>query len=90
MLVNIVMEKTWAGMFAGVRNGWAFGLLAVGAANWGLMAGRSQSYEPREGMWKEIGHGGGKQYNMTKWFRDRITRFNKLADDDFAAGKEVR
>ena len=84
------MEKTWAGMFAGVRNGWAFGLLAVGAANWGLMAGRSQSYEPTEGMWKEIERGGGKQYGMTKCSRDRIKRFNKLADDDFAAGRKGR
>ena len=66
MLVNIVMEKTWAGMFVGTRDGWASGLLAVGMANWGLVAGRSQSYEPTEGMWKEI---------------DLIKRFNKLADE---------
>ena len=84
------MEKTWAGMFVGTRDGWASGLLAVGMANWGLVAGRSQSYEPTEGMWKEIERGGGKQYGMTKCFRDRIKRFNKLADDNFAAGKEVR
>jgi hypothetical protein len=50
-------------------------------------------------MWKEIERGGGKQYDMTKWFHDLyrpshrpydpkeielIRRFNGLADEDFA------
>ncbi len=69
----------------------------VGAVNWGLVAGKYQTYEPWEGMWKEIERGGGKQYDMTKWFHDLfrpshrpydpkeidlIKRFNRLADED--------
>ncbi|MBR1588544.1 MAG: cellulase family glycosylhydrolase [Kiritimatiellae bacterium] len=77
-----------------------FYVARVGAVNWGLVAGRFQAYEPREGMWKEIERGGGKRYDMTKWFHDLyrpshrpydpreidlIKRFNRLADEDFAA-----
>ena len=76
-----------------------FYVAKVGAVNWGLVAGRFQSYEPWEGMWKEIECGGGKQYDMTKWFHDLyrpshrpydpkeielIRWFNGLADEDFA------
>ena len=76
-----------------------FYVAKVGAVNWGFVAGRFQTYEPWEGMWKEIERGGGKQYDMTKWFHDLyrpshrpydpkeielIRRFNGLADEDFA------
>ena len=81
----------------------ALALATIGALNWGLVAGRFQSYEPWEGMWKEIERGGGRQYDMTKWFHDLfrpshrpydpkeidlIKRFNKLADEKSAAGRK--
>lgn len=70
----------------------------IGAVNFGFVAGRYQMYEPWEGMWKEVERGGGRQYDMTKWFHDLyrpshrpydpneielIKRFNSLADEDF-------
>ena len=79
-----------------------FFLEKVGAVNWGLVAGRYQTYEPWEGMWKEIESGRGHDYDMTKWLHDLfrpshrpydpkeidlIKRFNRMADEDFASGK---
>ena len=74
----------------------------VGCTCWGFVAGKYQTYEPWESMWKEIEKGSerGKSYDMTKWFHDLyrpslrpydpkevdlIRRFNKMADEDFAA-----
>ena len=71
----------------------------IGCTCWGFVAGKYQTYEPWEGMWKEIERGGGQQYDLTKWFHDLyrpslrpydpkeivvIKRFNGLADKDFA------
>ena len=44
----------------------------IGCTCWGLVAGKYQTYEPWEGMWKEIEKGSelGKSYDMTKWFHD--------------------
>ena len=76
-----------------------FWLEKVGAVNWGLVAGKYQTYEPHEPMWAMIEKGGGRDWDMTKWFHDLfrpshhpydpkeidlIRRFNKLADEDFA------
>ena len=69
----------------------------VGCTMWGFVAGKYQTYEPWESMWREIEKGGGQGYDMTKWFHDLyrpslrpydpketdlIKRFNKLADED--------
>lgn len=71
----------------------------VGCTCWGFVAGRYQTYEPWETMWKEIEKGRGRNYDMTKWFHDLyrpslrpydpkeielIEKFNRLADEDFA------
>lgn len=71
----------------------------VGAVNWGLVAGKYQTYEPYEPMWATIEKGGGQDWDMTKWYHDLfrpshhpydpkelriIKRFNALADEDFA------
>ena len=42
----------------------------IGCTMWGFVAGKYQTYEPWEGMWREIDRGGGKQYRMTRWFHD--------------------
>ena len=72
----------------------------VGCTMWGFVAGKYQTYEPWESMWKEIEKGGGRDYDMTKWFHDLyrpshrpydpeeirlIRKFNDLADRDFAS-----
>lgn len=76
-----------------------FYLEKIGAVNWGFVAGKYQTYEPYEPMWKTIENGGGRDWDMTKWYHDLyrpshhpydpkeinlIKRFNKLADEDFA------
>ena len=47
-------------------------LEGVGCTCWGFVAGKYQTYEPWEGMWREIEKGSeaGKSYDMTKWFHD--------------------
>ena len=42
----------------------------IGCTCWGFVAGKYQTYEPWESMWRQIENGGGKQYKMTKWFHD--------------------
>ena len=42
----------------------------IGCTCWGFVAGKYQTYEPWESMWRQIDNGGGKDYKMTKWFHD--------------------
>jgi pimeloyl-ACP methyl ester carboxylesterase len=42
----------------------------IGCTCWGFVAGKYQTYEPWESMWKQIEKGGGETYRMTKWFHD--------------------
>ena len=44
----------------------------IGCTCWGFVAGKYQTFEPWESMWKEIEKGSelGKSYDMTKWFHD--------------------
>ncbi|MBQ9431861.1 MAG: alpha/beta hydrolase [Kiritimatiellae bacterium] len=42
----------------------------IGCTCWGFVAGKYQTYEPWESMWRQIDQGGGRQYRMTKWFHD--------------------
>ena len=42
----------------------------IGCTCWGFVAGKYQTYEPWESMWRQIDNGGGKNYKMTKWFHD--------------------
>ena len=74
-----------------------FYLEKIGCTMWGFVAGKYQTYEPWESMWKTVEKGGGQEYDLTKWFHDLyrpshrpydpkevdlIKRFNKLADED--------
>ncbi|MBP9997898.1 MAG: alpha/beta fold hydrolase, partial [Bacteroidales bacterium] len=71
----------------------------IGCTMWGFVAGKYQTYEPWESMWKEIDAGKGKHYEITKWFHDLyrpslrpydpeeiaiISHINAQADDEFA------
>jgi len=71
----------------------------IGCTMWGFVAGKYQTYEPWESMWKEIDAGRGEEYEMTKWFHDLyrpslrpydpeetaiIAHVNAQADDEFA------
>ena len=47
-----------------------FAQAKIGCTCWGFVAGKYQTYEPWEGMWRQIEKGGGKDYKMTKWFHD--------------------
>ena len=47
-----------------------FAQAKIGCTCWGFVAGKYQTYEPWEGMWRHIERGGGKNYKMTKWFHD--------------------
>ncbi len=47
-----------------------FAQAKIGCTCWGFVAGKYQTYEPWEGMWRHIEKGGGKNYKMTKWFHD--------------------
>ena len=42
----------------------------IGCTCWGFVAGKYQTYEPWEGMWKDVERGKGQQYDFTKWFHD--------------------
>ncbi len=44
----------------------------IGCTCWGFVAGKYQTYEPWESMWREVEKGSelGKSYDMTKWFHD--------------------
>ena len=71
----------------------------IGCTMWGFVAGKYQTYEPWESMWKELDTGKGKNYEMTKWFHDLyrpslrpydpeetaiISHVNAQADDEFS------
>lgn len=73
----------------------------IGCYNWGFVAGKSQTYEPWEAIWRRKEAGQGDHYDFTKWqhdlFRpnlrpydpDEITIFREyfdLADNHFRAG----
>ena len=44
----------------------------IGCTCWGFVAGKYQTYEPWESMWRsyEQGHPDTKEWDMTKWFHD--------------------
>jgi hypothetical protein len=44
----------------------------IGAVNWGFVAGKYQTYEPWEGMWKAVERGdpASRDWDLTKWFHD--------------------
>ena len=42
----------------------------IGCMCWGFVAGKYQTYEPWEGMWREVERGGGQHYDLSKWFHD--------------------
>lgn len=42
----------------------------VGCYNWGLVAGKSQTYEPWEAIWARYENGQGDHYDFTKWQHD--------------------
>ena len=44
----------------------------IGCTCWGFVAGKYQTYEPWESMWREVEEGSeiAKSYDMTKWFHD--------------------
>jgi len=44
----------------------------IGCTCWGFVAGKYQTYEPWEGMWKQIEAGGGRDFRMTKWLHDLL------------------
>lgn len=77
----------------------------VGAICWGFVAGKYQTYEPWEGMWKSVEKGGGKDWDFSKWLHDLyrpshhpydpreidlIKRFNTRADAEHDAQKDAR
>ena len=47
-------------------------LEGVGCYMWGFVAGKYQTYEPWEGMWKQVEEGKGEHYDFTKWMHDLI------------------
>ena len=51
-----------------------FWLERIGCTCWGFVAGKYQTFEPWEGMWKRIEKGdpAAKDWDMTKWFHDLI------------------
>ena len=51
-----------------------FWLERVGCTCWGFVAGKYQTFEPWEGMWKQIENGDetARDWDMTKWFHDLI------------------
>ncbi len=46
----------------------------VGCTCWGFVAGKYQTYEPWESMWKQVENGDeeARDWDMTKWFHDLI------------------
>lgn len=73
----------------------------VGCYNWGFVAGKSQTYEPWEAIWRRHERGDGDHYDFTKWQHDLFrpnhrpydpnemaifSQYAKLADDYFQAG----
>lgn len=79
-----------------------FYLEDVGNTCWGFVAGKYQTYEPWEGMWKSVEKGGGKGWDFTKWLHDLyrpshrpydpreielIKKYNAKADAESAKSK---
>lgn len=73
----------------------------VGCFHWGFVAGKSQTYEPWEALWRRREAGQGDHYDFTKWQHDlyrpslrpydpnEIDLFREyfaLADSEFTAG----
>lgn len=73
----------------------------VGCYNWGLVAGKSQTYEPWEAIWRRREAGQGDHYDFTKWQHDLfrpnlrpydpdeveiLSEYTQLADDHFRQG----
>lgn len=74
----------------------------VGCYHWGFVAGKSQTHEPWEAIWRRQENGAGDHYDFTKWqhdlFRpnlrpydpreiDTFREYFALADDHFASGR---
>ncbi|MBQ8510957.1 MAG: cellulase family glycosylhydrolase [Clostridia bacterium] len=81
-----------------------FYLEKIGCYNWGFVAGKYQTYEPWESLWQMVDAGKGAHLDLTKWQHDLmrpslrpydpaevdlIRRFNRRADERFAAGLET-
>ena len=75
----------------------------IGCFCWGFVAGKYQTYEPWEGLWRREEQGKADNLDFTRWQHDLIRpsmrpydpkeirlirRFNKLADKDFAEQKQ--
>ena len=75
-----------------------FYLEKIGCWNWGLVAGKTQTYEPWEAMWQSYDQGKGEDMDFTKWQHDlfrpslrpydpneikTIRHFSERADKDF-------
>jgi len=76
----------------------------VGCYNWGFVVGKYQTNEPYEGMWRTIESGQPYSFDVTKWMHDLfrpnlrpydpreidiIKKYNTLADERFAAGRDA-
>ena len=81
-----------------------FYLEKIGCYNWGLVAGKSQTYEPWNSVWERYENEPNLKWDFTKWFHDLfranhrpynpkeieiIKRFCDLADKDFENSKNV-
>ena len=44
----------------------------IGNTCWGFVAGKYQTYEPWEGMWRAVEQGRGRNFMMSKWFHDLL------------------
>jgi hypothetical protein len=79
-----------------------FYLEKIGCWNWGLVAGKTQTYEPWEAMWQSYDAGNGEDMDFTKWQHDLfrpsyrpydpkeikiIKFFSEKADRDFLESK---
>lgn len=80
-----------------------FYLEKIGCYNWGFVAGKYQTTEPWNGLWQDYEKNPGLDIDFTKWFHDLyrpsfrpydpketelITRYCKLADEDFKHQKK--
>ena len=78
-----------------------FYLEKVGCYNWGLVAGKMQTFEPWVHVWENYDRNPDLPYDFTKWFHDiyrpslrpydpeeiRILKeYSAMADEDFAKG----
>ena len=80
-----------------------FYLEKIGCYNWGLVAGKYQTYEPWNGIWEQYEKDPNLNWDFTKWFHDLfrpnhrpydpkeieiIKECCRMADEDFAFGKK--